>query len=270
MTNRPQRKCEFLLLRYVPDAVREEFVNFGVVLYTTDAGPSFGDVLLAKNWKRVRCLDPDVDLDVLTGLEQDIREKLREPQEWGKLMAQIESSFSGVIQVTQGKPILTESPVEELEKLREAYVLSPRSGPRTISGRQEILQTMRREFERQGVTQFLQHSVSAAQYTYAGDPLKIDYSYRPNGTVKMFQAVAIESDVTAAKALAFSYPRLRDGIRAKENAGLEMTAVVESDLDGENEGVRFARRVLDEQGIRVRHTADLPWIAAGIREALKL
>jgi len=34
------RQCEFHLLRYVPDAVKDEFVNLGVVLLETGEDPA--------------------------------------------------------------------------------------------------------------------------------------------------------------------------------------------------------------------------------------
>ena len=48
----------FFLLRYVPDAVKEEFVNIGVVMVGggTDAG--YADVRFTRDWRRVLCLDP--------------------------------------------------------------------------------------------------------------------------------------------------------------------------------------------------------------------
>ncbi len=49
--------------------------------------------------------------------------------------------------------------------------------------------------------------ISGAEYTRSGDPLKIDCGYSPNGTVKLFHAVTLQSDVNAAKVLAFSFPR---------------------------------------------------------------
>jgi hypothetical protein len=77
MTER--RQCEFFLLRYVPDAVKDEFVNLGVVLLESAAptgaksesvetsaggrsGLAFADVRFTRDWRRVRCLDPDVDV----------------------------------------------------------------------------------------------------------------------------------------------------------------------------------------------------------------
>ena len=66
-----RRQCEFFLLRYVPDAVKDEFVNVGVVLYEPSkagsAQAAFADVRFTRDWKRVRCLDPDVDVEMLEG-----------------------------------------------------------------------------------------------------------------------------------------------------------------------------------------------------------
>ena len=43
----------------------------------------------------------------------------------------------------------------------------------------------------------------------------------------MFQAVSLESDVEAAKGLAYSAAALREGVERVEGAELELTAVVE-------------------------------------------
>src|ERR1039458_2332077 len=50
-------QCEFFLLRYVPDAVKDEFVNLGVVLYEPgkagSAQAGFADVRFTRDWRRV-------------------------------------------------------------------------------------------------------------------------------------------------------------------------------------------------------------------------
>ena len=43
----------------------------------------------------------------------------------------------------------------------------------------------------------------------------------------MFHAVSLAADVEAAKVLAYSAPRLLEGVRRIENARLELTAIVE-------------------------------------------
>ena len=54
-----RRKLEFFLLRYVPNAVKGEFVNIGIILFERAANDAeFADVRFTNDWKRVRCLDP--------------------------------------------------------------------------------------------------------------------------------------------------------------------------------------------------------------------
>ena len=59
------RQVEFFLLRYVPHAVRQEFVNIGVLMVEGGAnGAVFADVRFAKDWRRVRGLDPQADVEM--------------------------------------------------------------------------------------------------------------------------------------------------------------------------------------------------------------
>ena len=72
------RQCEFYLLRYVPDAVKDEFVNLGVVLLETGAGDTaFTDVRFTRDWRRVRCLDPEADVELLESFEGELRRMLQ-------------------------------------------------------------------------------------------------------------------------------------------------------------------------------------------------
>src|SRR5271166_3751161 len=98
MTNPDQRRsCQFHLLRYVPDAVRNEFVHIGVILREQGSGEA-ADVMFTRDWRRVRCLDPDADTALLEGMESELRRRLadhglnKEPA--GKLMRILEESLS--------------------------------------------------------------------------------------------------------------------------------------------------------------------------------
>jgi len=70
------RQCEFFLLRYVPDVVKGEFVNVGVVLLEQGDG-GFTDVRFTRDWRRVRCLDPEVDIELLESYESELRRLLQ-------------------------------------------------------------------------------------------------------------------------------------------------------------------------------------------------
>ena len=71
-----KKQLEFFLLRYVPDAVKDEFVNIGVVMVEAGAGTAgkrFADVRFTQDRRRVRCLDPQADEEMLEVLEREIR-----------------------------------------------------------------------------------------------------------------------------------------------------------------------------------------------------
>jgi hypothetical protein len=109
--------------------------------------------------------------------------------------------------------------------------------------------------------------------------MKIDCGYRPNGVVKMFHAVSLDGDVEAAKVLAYSAPRLRDGVLRVESARLELTAVVEplrsvaTEADADTESAqryRFGVDAMEMQEIRVLTISDLARAAETARIELRL
>ncbi len=61
---RERLPCEFFLIRYVPDVVKGEFTNIGVLLREAGAGadrPESAVVRFTRDWSRVRCMDADAD-----------------------------------------------------------------------------------------------------------------------------------------------------------------------------------------------------------------
>lgn len=265
--------CEFLLVRYVPDPIKNEFVNIGVMLRKAGQ-PESMNVRFTKDWSRVRCIDPDADTAMLEALESEVRRRLLEDGQ--PVIKTLEDSFSNLIQITQPKACLAESFVAELEQLMALHVETrKRESAARRSGRSAILTRMRNEFERAGVWDLMRKRIAAASYTRPGDPLRIDCGYRPNGVIRMFQAVSLETDSELAKVLAFSVPALTDGVKRVENADLELTAVVEP-VRGREENseylaqYRFAIEAMEEQKIRVLTTSDMDRVAATARREMRL
>jgi hypothetical protein len=154
---------------------------------------------------------------------------------------------------------------------------------RKRTGRAAIAGAMRTQFERAGVWALMRKRIAASIYTQPGDPMKIDCGYRPNGVVKMFHAVSLDGDVEAAKVLAYSAPRLRDGVLRVESARLELTAVVEplravtegaaTEADADTESAqryRFGVDAMEMQEIRVLTINDLARAAETARIELRL
>lgn len=275
MPYRPPTRCEFQLLRYVPDPVRNEFVHIGVVLRDEAGAPH---VRFAKDWRRVRCLDPDADTALLEGVEAELKTRLATDID-GKLRRILDEALSLSVQMTEPKAYLAESIPAGLEELMRLYVdPPPRERVSQLRGRAAVHAALRGEFERAGVWDAMRKQIRAAQYTRAGDPLRIDAGYRPNGVIRMFQAVSLEPGVEMAKVLAFSAASLRAGVERVEKAALELTAIIEpaaqlaaTDDDSERlELYRFGVETMEEHQIRVLTISDLPRVAATARRELHI
>jgi hypothetical protein len=272
-----RRACEFHLLRYVPDAVRNEYVHIGVIL--REQGSAEGArVQFTRDWRRVRCLNPEADTALLEGMESELRRRFQaEPD--GNLMRLLRESLSLSVQMTEAKAYLAESLPAGMEELMRLYVEPPpRERVPRLSGRAAIQARMRSEFEQAGVWDLLRKRIAASEYTRPGDPLKIDVAYRPNGTIRMFHAVSLEPGVEMAKVLAFSAAGLRAGVERVEKAQLELTAVIEpaarvgaTDEDPERlEMYRFGVETMEENRIRVLTTSDMGRVAETARRELRI
>lgn len=302
----PERlQCEFHLIRYVPDPVRGEFANIGVLLREAGA-PAPAHLRFTRDWSRVRCLDADADIALLEALEAEIAARLPNSASaaangdpaFKPVLATLEDSLSNSIQITEPRACLATSVAAELDLLMKMYVDPLKVAQlRRRTGRAAIAAAMRTEFERAGVWALMRKKIAASIYTQPGDPMKIDCGYRqigvpgqlagwgdPNGVIKMFHAVSLDADVEAAKVLAWSAPRLYQGVQRIENATLELTAVVEplralttetdpsppgSDSEA-TERYQFGVSTLESQQIRVLTTADLARAAAAARLDLRL
>jgi hypothetical protein len=273
-------QCEFFLIRYVPDVVKGEFANIGVLLREAGRGES-AVVRFTRDWTRVRCLDADVDIGLLEGLEGEIGARLRiadaDASGIKPVMEILEDTLANSVQMTEVKVCLAESLPAELEQLMKMYVEPLKvKTERKRTGRAAIAAAMRTEFERAGVWGLMRKRIAASLYTRAGDPMKIDCGYRPNGVIRMFQAVSLEGDVEAAKGLAYSAPQLMEGVQRVETARLELTAIVEplravSDTEDEAmERYRFGVEAMERQAIRVVTMSDLARVAETARVELRV
>jgi hypothetical protein len=293
---RERLPCEFFLIRYVPDVVKGEFANIGVVLRevasagsggaAAEAGGGRTIVKFTRDWARVRCLDSDADVGLLEALEAEIALRLEvgvTAAEAKPVLAVLEDTLSNAVQITEARACLAESLGAEMEQLMRLYVepLRVRTEKRRATGRAAVVGSLRSEFERAGVWSLMRKRIAASEYTGAGDPMRLDCGYRVDasgsaaGFVRMFQAVSLEGDVEGAKGLAYSASRLRAGVERVERVGLELTAVVEpvGSLDAESEAVerwRFGVDAMEREAIRVVTVADLARVAATARVELRV
>lgn len=276
--------CEFFLVRYVPDVVKGEFTNIGVVL--REAGRDATAVVrFTRDWSRVRCMDADADIGLLESLEGEIAERLRlGAADTKEILPLLQDTLSNSVQISEARASLAENVAAELEQLMRMYVEPLKvKQERRRTGRAAIAGVMRDQFERAGVWGLMRKRIAASLYTRPGDPMKIDCGYRADrtaesasGVIRMFQAVSLEGDVEAAKGLAYTAPQLREGVERIERARLELTAVVEplrqvSDAEDEAmERYRFGVEAMEREQIRVVTLSDLARVAETARLELRV
>jgi hypothetical protein len=269
MANRP---FEFFLLRYVPDVVKGEFVNIAVLLIESGANEPglepFADVRFARDWHRVRCLDPQADMEMLGALEREIRAELATRHGRDDLLHRFEDSFSNVIQLSPMKGCLTEDPEREIKVMASMYLEGAQiSEKRETPGRQRIFVKMREAFEQAGVLAFLA-PVAAEPYTKKGDPFQFDFGYSVKGGIKLFHAVSLKRSVDEAMALWAGYVRTRPAMARMANAAPVLTAVIDDDLDRDKKSVQFALDMMKDDEIQIRPAAEMPMIAEAVQHEL--
>jgi hypothetical protein len=120
------RQYSFSIIRYVPDMVREEFINIGVLICDlSGARPPM--VRLTRNWTRLRSLAPDADVETLQALEQDLNLYSAQMSGADSLMNSIQDSFSSNLQLGPSRGRAAESMDRLAEDLMTLYVHPPLS-----------------------------------------------------------------------------------------------------------------------------------------------
>jgi len=269
------KQLEFYFLRYVPYGVRPDCVSIGVLLLERRPnGFGFADVRMTSDWRRVRCFDPHVDIEVLQSIEADIRTQLQHSQNVGMLLHRLEDSFANLIQISARQVCLAADPAQELERLRPIYLDEPQlealpAAPRPKTEHAVIVAQIRDALTRAGIWALRIEKVAAAKYTKKkGDSLVFDFGFVVGPEVRFFQAVPLKANTSQALILAHRFPKIAECIHAGNSSRALLTAVVADDLDRTNPDIEFALDAFKDNNVRVATAADMPSIADKTRQDL--
>lgn len=251
------RQFNYRVIRYMPNLVRDEWVNIGVLLEDApaDGSASRENVRRAARlidepaeFARVRRLHPAADENLLRALAADFDARLRAGGNGGpgEYLRCLEDSLSNAVQFGPQKAVLAEDFDSELERLYQAQVSPPRGARAGLleNTRAWIRARLSDVFRRRGILGKMERGVRVEEFTQPGDPLRIDYSYRANGTRGFLHAISIARDPAQAKVLAYTAECIRGRLPQTE-----FTAVVEIELGLENPRHQFVSRLFAEQKI---------------------
>jgi hypothetical protein len=269
-----QRTLRYRVLRYTPNLVRDEWVNIGVLLEEIPAPQASGipgnlprlrrAIRLVEETSeiaRVRRLHPGADEELLRALPAEFDARLDEAAA-AVYLDQLGETLSNVLQFSPQKAVLAGDFDAELDRLFRDHVAPPPStrGGIVENTRAWIRARLNDVFRRHRILGKLERSVRVEEFTQPGDPLRLDYACRYNGTRGYLHAVVLGRDPAQAKVLAYT----AECIRARA-ANSEFTAITEVEPARENPRHQFVARLLEDRRIAIVPLSRIEKFADGLR-----
>jgi len=271
MKNRKQ--LEFVLLRYVPHALRNRYVDFGVLLREIGNESGYVGVQFAPNWREVERLDPRADIPVLEAFEREIAGQVSSFREQDVLVRWLEDGHSNLVQLSPRTVCWAEDPEKEIETLVSLYLSEgPDLGEtpkQRESGRRQILTGMQSHFERVGIWELLIHGVRIADFTRSDDSFRFDFGYRLGKALKLFHGVSLQRSVNAAIEVASKFQTLSRTKNENKTFDPMLTVVVDDDLDRHEERVMYTLNAMSADGIQITELREMGTIAEAARSDLQ-
>ena len=253
----PPRKqaCAYRILRYNPNLVRDEWVNIGVLLFDPGSGERRLRLIEDQDeYSRVRRLHPQADESLLRALRDDLEDRFQSASgsnggsfNWQQLLGKWDDTLSNALQLAPQKGVLAADLDAELERLYSDHVGVQRATGRigVPGSRAQMRSYCSQVFRQARLWDRIEKSVRASEFTFPGDPMRLDYSYRRNGTRGFVQNLSVSRAPGDAKLLAYTAER----ITAKASLKTEFAAVTDVALKADNDRHRFVRDTLNDAGI---------------------
>lgn len=270
MSDAQLQTCTYRILRYTPNLVRDEWINIGVLLHDP-AQNSLRVRLIEEDaaFARLRKLRFDANESLLRALQSDLEAQAAAHTDGpAGLLKKLDDTLSNLLQLSPQKAVLSSDFDAELERLFADHVapLEYRAAraAEAADTRAGIHARAREIFRNRGIFARLDKAVRASEYTFPGDPLRIDFGYRTNGTRGFVHAVALGRDPRHAKEFAFTAERIRARVR-----DCRFAAITEVEPQRENERHQFVSQVLAEQKIEIVPVPRLDDFSSRLRSLLQ-
>jgi len=258
-----ERACAYRILRYTPNLVRDEWVNIGVLVFDPQSGERRLRLIEEQEeYTRVRRLHPEADEGLLRTLRDDLEDRLESAgraegrgsnsgapngSALEELLRKWDETLSNALQLAPQKGIISGDLDAALERLYADHVAVPRAAARVGApgSRGQMRSYCSQVFRQARLWDRIQKSARASEFTFPGDPMRIDYTYRRNGTLGFVHTLSISRAPGEVKSLAFT----AEQIAAKASLKTEFTAVTDIELVEQNDRNRFVDRTLRDAGI---------------------
>lgn len=251
-------------LRYVPNLVRDEWVNIGVLLFDEKTGQRRMRMIEEpEEYRRVQRLHPQADESILRRLRDELEDRLETAAElfrgngqahnegngradWLKLVDKWDTILSHALQLGPQRGVEAHDLDAELERLYADQVALQRGATRVgAPGSRGQMRSYCAQVWKQGrLWDLIEKAVRVEEFTFPGDPMRLDYAYRKNGTRGFVQTLSVSRAPADAKSLAYTVERIRNRVQS-----CEFTAVTDVHLIAENARHKFVEETLRDAGV---------------------
>jgi len=275
------------IVRYAPSPLRDEWINIGVLLFDAKTGERRLRLIEEEEeFNRVRRLHPQADESLLRALRDDLESRFAaaapgdggtapagnegghstyfanngdHPRDWFRILEKWDQTLSNALRLADPKATQADDLDLELARLYDDRVAVPQGKGRAglLGSRASLRSHCSRVFRHAKIWNRLEKSVRASQFTFPGDPMRIDYGYRRNGTRGFVHTLSVTRAPADAKLLAYMAKRIED----LGEFPWEFTAVTDVPL-GDSDRHRFVRDTLGEVNIEpVPREGFAVWVA---------
>ncbi len=264
------KSCAYYVVRYVPHAEREEFLNIGLLLHSPEE--QFLDCRITRDLRRVKRFHPRADLEFLRALQGYFEQQIQEHEDdLQGFLEEMQQSLSHLIQLAPERPVLAPEPQAQLQQLFERLVGESQADSPGAHTRMRIKQRLVEALRHAQVFSDprFEKRVPAEPLTHSGDPFHFDFGYRPrmtagkpNGHLKLIHALSLHRDHELSSVLALTLGYVR------EKRPAELTAVIEAWPAQGDKKAGHSHRILKDAGIAMQPLAEVDAFAASIRKEL--
>lgn len=258
----PEENKTFIshILRYTPDPIRDEWLNIGVLVFDLTTGDHVVRVIEEeREFARLRRLQPSVHEEAIRRTRDHVDDTFADfvrqfragspstPKEFQKLIEKWEGTLSNGIQLSGQKGVHAQDLQTEAERLYSEHVSVEKAGTRvgTPGSRAMIRNYCSQVWHQARLWERVERSMRVSQFTFPGDPMRIDYAYRHNGTRGFVQTLSVSRAPMACKEYAYTAQYIAPRAPFKS----EFAAVTDVPLDASNLRHRFVRDTLRDAGI---------------------
>jgi hypothetical protein len=267
------------ILRYVPNLLRDESVNIGVLLYDPNTGEHRLRLIEEEaEFDRLNCLHPGVDEQYIRGLRDHLESRIGaavrsygnggpvrghdgqgnpkpDATEWFQVLEKWDATLSQSLQFADSKSTTAEDINIEINRLyNERIAVSHNyalARPNRPSVRDQMRNYMDQIFRQANLLNHIDKSVPVSRYTLDKDPMEIDYSYlRRNSNRGFVQTISLSTRADDAKMFVYTANKIREKASdAKVGVSPEFLAVTDIDFRTENQNHSFLKEFLRNHNV---------------------